>query len=339
MSNQAIPPHVQVIQMGTAYIGSVVVYAAAEIGIADHLAAPQSAAELATMLGLHAGALHRLMRTMAMMGLLTEQPGEAQRFALTPLGAALKSDDPGCARSTMRIAAGPLFTNSFSHIVSCLETGKPGFDKAHGMPIFEYFGANPAVASMFSETMVGFHGGEPPAVAEAYDFSVFDTIVDVGGATGNLLAHILQKHPKPKGVLFDTPHVVAEAKTLLDAKGVTDRVKVESGSFWEGVPAGGDAYVLSHIVHDWNEEQIHTILGHVRKAMKPTGRLLIVEMVLPEGDVPHLGKMTDMIMLAIPGGEERTPAEYTPLLAKAGFRINRIVPTASPVSIIEALPA
>jgi hypothetical protein len=217
-----------------------------------------------------------------------------------------------------------------------IETGETAMEKAFGMPLFEYLAQNPELAAQFSEAMVGIHGAEPPAVAEAYDFSAFASIVDVGGATGNMLAHILARYPQPKGVLFDRPHVVTEAPALLRAKGVESRVSIEVGSFFESVPAGGDAYILSHIIHDWNEHQCLTILGNCRKAMRPGAKLLIVEFVLPEGDSPHFGKLADMVMLAIPGGEERTAAEYGALLAAAGFRMTRAVPTASDVSIVEA---
>jgi hypothetical protein len=192
---------------------------------------------------------------------------------------------------------------------------------------------------LFSETMVGIHGEETPAVAAAYDFSTFDTVVDVGGATGNMLAAILTHHARPRGVLFDRLHVVTDAPALLEAKGVSDRVTIEAGDFFTSVPTGGDAYILSHVIHDWNEDQCLTILGNVRKAMKPAGRVLIVEMVLPAGDAPHPGKMLDMVMLVVPGGQERTEAEYRALLDNAGFRLNRVVPTASAVSVVEAVLA
>jgi hypothetical protein len=186
--------------------------------------------------------------------------------------------------------------------------------------------------------MVGFHGAEPPAVADAYDFSGFRTIVDVGGATGNMLAAILSRHAEPQGVLFDRPHVVGNALPLLTAQGVESRVEIQEGNFFESVPAGGDAYVLSHIIHDWNEEQCLTILGHCRQAIKPDGRLLLVETVLPVGDAPHQGKVQDMVMLVVPGGQERTEAEYVTLLEKARFRLTRVVPTDSVVSVVEAVP-
>jgi hypothetical protein len=187
--------------------------------------------------------------------------------------------------------------------------------------------------------MVGFHGGEPPAVAAAYDFSKLETIVDVGGATGNMLAAILERYKEPRGVLFDMPHILTDAPALLKARGIDKRVAIEPGDFFTTVPAGGDVYILSHIIHDWSEEQCLTILGNCRKAMKPNGRVLIVEMVLPAGDTPHPGKLLDMVMLTMPGGRERTEAEYASLLVKAGFRLTRVVSTDSAVSVVEAVLA
>jgi hypothetical protein len=220
-----------------------------------------------------------------------------------------------------------------------LVTSDPAFEKAHGMGLFQYLQHNPGMAQFFSETMVGFHGREPPAVAEAYDFAGIGSLVDVGGASGNMLGHVLSRHSHLRGVLYDLPHVVADAPPLLASFGVADRVAVESGSFFDAVPKGHDAYLLSHIIHDWDDVENVIILGHVRDAMNPGGKLLIVEMVLPEGDEPHMGKMLDMMMLLVPGGEERTQSEYARLLEPNGFRIERVVPTASAVSVVEAVRA
>lgn len=333
-----LPPHAQVIQMVTGQWVSKIVYAAAKLGIADHLAdGPKSADELAGPTGTDVPTLHRFMRTLAGFGILASA-GE-KKFALTPMGESLKTGAPGSARSTVLTFGGPAMSTAFDRIIHSLQTGKTGFEAAHGLPIFDYFKEHPDEASMFSESMVGFHGGETPAVAAAYDFSQFETIVDVGGATGNMLSAILTQHPTPRGILFDMAHVVADAPPLLEAKGVADRVTIESGSFFDRVTEGGDAYILSHIIHDWNEDQCLTILGNVRRAMKPDGKILIVEFVLPEDDTPHLGKLADMIMLVIPGGQERTPAEYDELLSKAGLKMTRVVPTESPVSIVEAVIA
>ncbi|HEV8396274.1 MAG TPA: methyltransferase [Vicinamibacterales bacterium] len=331
-----MPPHAVLIQMGTAAWVSAIVSTAAEIGLADRLAAgPKSAGELAGPMTLHAPSLHRLMRTLASLGILTEL--DAQRFALTPVGEALRTGAPGAARDTL-VAFNGVLWRGWEELKYSLATGKPGFDKALGVGLFEYLGQHPELAAHFSGAMVGFHGDEPPAVAKAYDFSKFRTIADVGGASGNMLGTILSAHPGPRGVLFDLPHVVTEAPALLQAAGVAGRVTIESGSFFDKVPANADCYLMSHIIHDWSEDKCLTILGNCRKAIAPDGRLLLVEMVLPPGDTPHPGKVLDMVMLTFPGGQERTEAEYAALLAKAAFRLNRVVPTASAVGIVEAFP-
>jgi hypothetical protein len=333
----ALPAHVQLIQMCAGSWVAAALHAAAKLGIADHLAdGARSAAELAPATGTHAPSLYRFLRTLAGFGIVSEGP--AQRFSLTPLGEALKTGAPGAARSTLIAFGGPVFWRAWDETIYSLETGKTGFEKVWGMPFFDYLAQHPEAASHFSEAMVGFHGSEPPTVAEAYDFSGIGTVVDVGGASGNMLAALLSRHPGLTGVLFDLPHVVRDAPALLKARGVDGRVTIEPGSFFERVPAGGDAYVLSHIIHDWSEEQCLTILGHCRKAMGPNGRLLIVETVLPEGNAPHQGKLQDLVMLVFPGGQERTEAEYGALLGKAGFRLRRVVPTTSVVSIVEAVP-
>ena len=204
------------------------------------------------------------------------------------------------------------------------------------MPIFDWFAKNPEEASLFSETMVGFHGAEPPAVAAAYDFSGLKTIVDVGGATGNLLTAVLGKYPESRGILYDLPHVVRDAPALIQSRGLRDQITIKEGSFFDSVPSGGDAYMLSHIIHDWSEEQCLQILNNCRRAMNPSSRLLIIEMVLPEGNTPHPGKMLDMMMLVGPGGRERTEQEYGTLLGKAGLHLTQVIPTQSAVSVVEA---
>ena len=334
----APPPHAQLIQMATGYWVSRIVFAAAHLGIADLLAdGPRSAADLAGPTGTHAPTLHRLMRTLAALGILTER--EAGRFALTPVGEALKTGAPGSARASILTIAGHLGWRAWEEILHSLQTGKTGFEKAFGKPAFDYLADHPDEAALFSETMIGFHGDEPPAVAAAYDFSRFKTVADIGGATGNLLAAILSRHAGPRGLLYDLPHVVKDAPGLLKARGVADRVTIVPGSFFETVPDGPECYVMSHVIHDWSEEQCLAILGHCRRVVPKDGRLLIVEMVLPPGDAFHPGKLLDITMLVMPGGQERTEGEYAELLGKARFRLERVIPTASAVSLVEAIPA
>jgi hypothetical protein len=334
---QEIPPHARLIEMATAYWVSRIVYVATKLGLADRLAnGAKTAEELAGPTETHAPSLYRFMRTLASLGILTEDG--SRRFSLTTLGHALETGAPGSARASILTLGSPGFSGSWDRLLYSLQTGKNSAEQVLGMPIFDWLAEHPEEASLFSQTMVGFHGAEPAAVAEAYDFAGLGTIVDVGGASGHLLTTILARHEGPRGILFDLPHVVRDAPALIQSRGLTDRVTIESGSFFERVPVGGDAYLLSHIIHDWNEELCLTILGHCRRAMKPGGRILLIEMVLPPGDAPHPGKILDMMMLVGPGGQERTPDEYAALFAKANLRLTRIVPTASPVSVVEAVP-
>src|SRR5262245_16270280 len=228
---EAAPPHAQLIQMAMGHWVSRIVYAAAKLGLADKLAhGRKSADDLAAITGTHAPSLFRLMRTLAHLGIL-EHDG-SNNFGLTPLGQALRTGAPGSARATILTIASDWWSRGFEQLLYSVQTGKSGFEKSLGMPVFDWLARNPREASMFSETMVGFHGAEPPAVAAAYDFSKLATIVAVGGATGNLLSAILAKYPRSRGVLYDLPHVVRDAPALLQSRGCADRVTIESGSFF-----------------------------------------------------------------------------------------------------------
>ncbi|MEZ5319872.1 MAG: methyltransferase [Vicinamibacterales bacterium] len=335
---ETLPPHVQLIQMSMGHWVSWMLFVAAEMGLADRLAdGPRRADEIAGAADADPVLLHRFMRTLSGLGILAADGDGA--FRLTPLGAALRSGAPGSARASILTTGSPWWRRGFEQLHYSLRTGKSGFEKAMGMPIFDWLAQHPDQMSLFNETMIGIHGGEPPAVVAAYDFSGVKTLVDVGGGTGNLLTTIVAANPGLTGILFDQPHVVREAGALIEARGVAGRVRTEAGSFFEHVPAGADAYLLSHIIHDWTEPLCLRILGHCRDAVTAGGRVLIVEMVLPDGDEPHPGKLLDMMMLVGPGGQERTVDEYAALLAKAGLRLSRVVPTASPVSVVEAVVA
>jgi hypothetical protein len=332
---EALPPHAQLVQMAMGHWISRIVYVAANLRVADHLAGgSKTAGELAGPTGTQEHTLYRFMRTLSSPGILTES--SARRFGLTPLGEALKTGAPGAAHATVLTMASDWWCRGFGELQYSVETGESGFEKALGVPVFEYLARNPEEASRFTETMIGFHGAEPAAVADVYDFSGLKTIVDVGGASGHLLTTILGRYPDARGILFDLPHVVRDAPALIDSRGLSDRVTIESGSFFERVPGGGDVYLLSHIIHDWSEELCLTILGHCRRAMRPDSRLLLIEMVLPPGDEPHPGKLLDLMMLVGPGGQERTEQEYGVLLAKAGLGLMRVVPTQTAVSVVEA---
>jgi len=332
-----VPPHAQVIQMATAYWVSRAVYAAARLGIADLLKdGPRDADDLAAATGTHGPTLHRVLRALASVGVFrTDEQG---RFALSPLGAALQSDAPGSARSTVIALAGDLWWPAWGDFLHCLRTGETGIEKAHGLGFFDLLARDPEEGAHFNAAMIGFHGAEPPAVAEAYDFSGIGTLVDIGGGSGNLLVTVLKANPQLRGVLYDLPHVAAEAERNVAAAGLADRCRVARGDFFEAVPHGGDAYLLSHIIHDWDEDGCLRILANCRGAMGDRGRLLIVESVLRPGDEPDPGKILDLVMLVVPGGQERSEQEYRALLDKGGFRLSRTAPTRSSVSIVEAVP-
>jgi SAM-dependent methyltransferase len=220
-----------------------------------------------------------------------------------------------------------------------VRTGETGLQRALGVSEYEYLAQHPEDASHFNAAMIGFHGDEPVAIVEAYNFSGSGTVVDVGGGSGNLLGTILAANRSLRGVLFERPQVVPDAERNLDAAGVADRCEVVGGDFLEAVPHDGDVYIVSHCIHNWDEPSCVRILANCRRAMPPRGRLLIVEAVVSAGDGPDPAMILDLAMLVVPGGQERSEDEYRVLLEKAGFRLTRVVPTRTSASIIEAIPA
>lgn len=333
-----LPAHLQVMQMAGSLVTARALYALAELGVADHLKdKARSSEELARATGSHAPSLYRLLRTMAAYGLFAED--EERRFSLTPLGATLQTGTSGSARSTVRTTAGQTYWHAFSEFLHSVRTGEPGAEKALGKSFFEHLSEDPEEGRIFDEAMAGIYGGEPPAVAGAYDFSEIDTLVDVGGGGGSLLTTILLANPQMRGVLYDRPHVVRESRALIEAEGLSERCEAVEGDFLGSIPGGGDAYLLSHVLHDWAEPECLTILANCRQAMDDQGRLLVVEMVVPPGDEPHPAKHIDLVMLAVTGGRERDEQEYAELFGEADFELTRVVPTSLPSSLIEARPA
>ena len=331
-------PQAQLMQMSMGYAVPFLLRAAAQLCVADHLAnGPRSADELAAATSTNAPALYRLMRTLSSIGLFSED--ESHRFSITPLSEPLRSNIPGSVRTSILSFTGDLFVIPWSKLSYSVQTGQSCFDHFFGMPFFDYLTANPEEAVMFSEFLIGMNAPDAPAIAAAYDFSSCSHIADIGGATGHILATILASHPGPRGTVFDLAHNQAAAEDLLKTRGLSDRVAFTAGSFFETIPAGSDLYILSHVLHDWSEEQCLTILANCRSAMSPSSRLLVIEQVMPEGNAFHPGKMLDMTMLALTPGQERTESEYRTLLDKAAFKLTRVIPTAAPISIVEAVPA
>jgi hypothetical protein len=217
-----------------------------------------------------------------------------------------------------------------------VHTGRPSDDPLRGKPVFELLDDEPEFAAVFNEGMTSASNTEIEPVLAAYDLSGFGTIVDVGGGHGRLLAAILRKATRARGILFDAEPVVAGAPAVLDAAGVADRTAVVGGSFFESVPSGGDAYLLKHIVHDWDEIKVPEISQNIRNAMAVGAKLLVIETVIPDDDREHLAKLLDLEMLVAGTGKERTATEYTQLLNRVGFRKTRVIPPLGPVSVAES---
>jgi hypothetical protein len=328
-----LPPNVRLFEMAAAMVAARAVWLVADLGVADHLDAdPRAVTDLAAATGTHADSLYRVLRLLAAHGVFSEHEGRA--FSHSEMSRTLRSDHPAKTRAAVQMLGSEGMWRAFGAMRASLDAGAPAWDVAMGEPIFDWLGHEPAAASIFNDAMIGIHGGEPPAVAAAYPFA--GTVIDVGGGSGNMIVNVLRQHPDARGVTYDMPHVVAEAQRRFEAEGLAGRARVEGGSFFDGVPAGGDLYLLSHIIHDWDEARCLRILEHCRKAKAPGGKVLLVEMVVTPPNVPHPAKMLDLVMLTVPGGRERTEDEYRALLAKAGLRLTRVVPTASPVSVIEA---
>jgi hypothetical protein len=331
-----VSPQQQFSRMLSGYWISQALYVAAKLGLADLVkSGPRSADDLAKATGTHAPSLYRLLRALASVGVFAEE--HDRRFASTPLADCLRSDLAGSQRS-LAIMMGEEHFASYGRLIDSVKTGETAFDKIYGVGVFEFLAQHPEQGRIFDEAMVGVHGQETAAMLAAYDFSEIGTLADVGGGNGSLLAATLQKHPKLRGMLVDLPNVAGRAKANFEAAGVLDRCQVVSGNFFQAVPGGADAYLMRHIIHDWDDQKATQILLQVHRALAGRGKLLLVEGVVQPGNNPSFTKLLDLTMLVIPGGKERTEEEYRVLLAGAGFRLARIVPTQSEISVIEAVP-
>lgn len=311
---------------------------AAKLRVADLLAdGPKPLADLARETKTHAPSLYRVLRALAAAGVFAEQADG--RFALTPMGEYLRTGVKGSLRGIADYCGSDWSWRTWGQLLETVRTGHTAFESVFGEPCFDYLAKHPDESAVFNEGMTGFSSNIAPAVAEAYEFSPFKTVVDVGGGHGVLLNTILQAYPGVNGIVFDSPHVVVGAEDSIRKAGLTGRCRAVGGDFFLGVPAGGDAYLMKHIIHDWPDDKAATILRNCRKGVNPGGKLLLVEVVLAPGNAADLGKVIDLEMLVIASGRERTEAEYRQLLAGAGWRLTRVLPTKSPTQIVEAEPA
>jgi hypothetical protein len=324
----------------TGYWISQLVFVAAKLGIADQLArGPRTAEALAKKVGADAGALRRVLRALASIGIFAETARGT--FKLTPLGATLRADAPGSLKNFALMIVEGYNWSAWQELLDGVKTGLLPFPRVHGQPIFDYLRDHPEDDRIFSASMASISGPENTAVARALDFGRFRTLVDVGGAHGHLLATILGRHRRLRGILYDQPQVVANAPAsrFITAKAVAGRISVEGGNFFNAVPQGADAYIMKYIMHDWTDDQCARILGHCRRAMAPGGRVLVVEHVIRPGNAPDWGKMLDINMLVLTGGRERTKDEFAALFARAGLRLRRVHTTDAAVSVVEASAA
>lgn len=330
-----LPPLVRIYQIVTAYRFSRALYVAVQLGIADRLKdGAQSAEDLAAATQTNADALFRLLRALASIGIFAEAgPG---KFALTPVSDALRSDVPGSLRPVVLMLAGDMHWDVYKELGYSVRTGQPAFDHVFGQELWDYLSGHPEVSMVVDQAMTVATGMMAPVIAGAYDFSKFETIIDIGGGSGELLAAILKRHPRPRGIVFDLPHAIehARAAALLPE----GRSELISGSFFEAIPAGGDLYLMKSIVHDWPDEKARVILQNCRHAMPGKGTLLLIEGVVTSETSSDRLKSADVEMLVLQNGRERTEEEFRGLLASAGFQLNRIIP-APVTSIIEASPA
>jgi hypothetical protein len=331
-------PAAELMRLVNGYQVSQAIHVAATLGIADLLQdGARSSDELAAATGTHPPSLYRVLRALAAVGVFRE---EAEgRFALTPMGACLRSDAADPVAPWAAFIGRPYVWQAWSSLIHAVRTGENAFPHVHGRDVWTHRAEHAEESAIFDRAMTAISRGVVEAIVGSYNFGLFRCIVDVGGSHGALLAGILGAHPAARGILFDRPHVVSGAGALLQKAGVADRCTVVGGSFFEGVPEGGDAYVLKAILHDWDDAAATAILLACRRAMKPGRRLLVVERLIgPPNEQPE-AKFSDLNMMVTPGGQERTRDEYTALFDAAGFRLIAVVPTGTRLSIVEGLPA
>ncbi|WP_198539518.1 methyltransferase [Streptomyces graminilatus] len=325
-------------QIVTSFWVARAVHAATALDLPDHLAnEPRTAAELAAATGTDPRALARLLRALAGVGVLRSDVDG--RYTTTPLGDTLRSDVPGSLASFVQMELGEAHHATWGLLVDSVRSGEPVFEQAVGKKIWQFFEDTPAMNAHLGKAMTGLTAMVADAVLDVYDFGPHERIVDVGGGEGGFLAAVLDAHPRAHGVVLDLPHVVAHGRERIEAAGLTDRCELVGGDFFEKVPEGGDLYTMKWVLHDWDDDSAVEILKSCRRVMGEEARLLVVDTVVPDGDGFSPSKIIDLNMMVLSGGRERTADEFRRLLAAAGFTLTRVLPTRSPSSVVEAVPA
>ena len=338
-NNQApvnMPADVVLTLMIMGCVGVQAIYVAAKLGISDLLAdGPKAVDELARATNTDAPSLYRVLRALASLGIYFEEGNKT--FKLTPSAELLNSTASNSLRDIAIFMGEDWHWNVWGRTLFSVQTGKPAWAEVNGLDPFPYLQANPEKARIFDKAMSSLSSLATKAVVEGYDFSEIKTLIDIAGGQGRLLTGIVESNPSMRGVLFDLPHVLEGAREVVANSNGGERVEFATGDFFESVPGGGDAYIMKHIIHDWDDERAITILRNIKQAMNAGGRVLLVESVIEPANQPDLGKLMDIEMLVSPGGKERTAEEYDELFAKAGLRLTRIIRTKSPYSVIEAV--
>src|SRR4051812_2297928 len=330
-----LPPDAQVYQLALGFMVTACLHEAIQADIPDKLhAGPQPVAELARASGLNEDALYRMLRALASVGVFAETA--PRTFSNSALSEPLRRS-AGPLRGVLDFMTGPLHFRVFEHFHHAVRTGETLCQPALGVPmVWDYFAANAGEAKVFDDAMTAFSAATIPAVLATYDFAGIGTLVDVAGGHGFVLTSILQKYPQMKGVLFDMERVCIGARERIRKIGMENRVRVESGDFFQAVPKG-DAIIMKHIIHDWRDAEARQILETCHRALPANGKVILIESVLEPGNGPDMGKWIDLEMLVFPGGKERTEAEFRELFSSAGFKLSRVVRNPSPLAAVEAV--
>jgi hypothetical protein len=321
-------------QMITGCFVSQAVFTAAKLGIADLLKdGPRHPAVLAEATATHAPSLYRLLRALASIGVFIED--EQGRFGLTPVAELLRTDAPGSLRAVALLTGSPLEWGAWGDLLYSVQSGASAVPHVFGVELWEYIARHPETNDIFHQAMSNISATELRAILSAYDFSAIHTLVDIAGGHGKLLFTILQAYPQMHGILFDLPTVIERAEEQLKATGVAQRCTLVRGDMFASVPTGGDAYIMKSVIHDWDDEQAVALLRVCRTAMPAHAKLLLISRILAPANVADPGKFMDLNMLVALGGRERTTAEFEALLDAADLALSRIIPTRSPMSILE----
>jgi len=335
--SQSLPPHAALLQMILGKWVSSAISAAAHFGIADHLeSGPKSPQELAALTRTQERPLYRLLRANASVGVFTEL--EDGRFAQTPLSDPLRTNAKPCVRHMAMMLTDDWHIRAWEQLPWCVETGRPASYKLYGLGMFDWMAQHPEKTGNFNQAMTDLSSGDASAVVQSYDFSRFEHVVDVAGGHGALLAAILDSAPGLRGTLVEMPHVIEGAKKAGILDRFANRSTLLAASMFESVPVDADAYIMKFIIHDWYDPECVKILSNCRKSIRPDGRLLVVDQVVPARNQPGVAKLMDLEMLVLPGGMERTEKEFRDLFAASGFRLERIIPTPALQCIIEGVP-